>query len=86
MSKIVNINPRSYPSVGTGKETMILLGVLIQYESGHFKCYEAIVPDISVMDPDYKTVRDAVASYGRPCRLDQAKAHFPGMTAERYAS
>ena len=82
--KIINYNPRAYPSPTAINGQMILLGVLTEDENGYLKVYEGIVQDNSLVDPGYVQVTDWVARNGNPASLETAKSHFPFLDKNIY--
>lgn len=83
MSTILHYNARAYPSP-TGNGLAILLAVVVRRVEGII-VYAAIVPDNSVVDPDYSQVKDWVARNGNKLSFQEAQSHFPiGLDARTY--
>lgn len=83
---IIGIDAKSYPSLShMDGTTEILLAVLVRRIEGTVKAYAAIVPDVSLNDPDYSTTREWVARNGNPLRFSEAQSIWPSITSKEYA-
>ena len=80
---IVNTHARYYPSpVGE----YVVLTVLKLDTMNNYRCYSAIVPDVSVDDPNYLQYQGWVAFYGTKLSYDAARKEFPALPENRYAN
>jgi len=55
---------------------MVVLTVLVKRIEGTVKCYSAIVPDTSIADRDYESIKPWVKAHGNPLRFDEAACIF----------
>jgi hypothetical protein len=84
MSEIADFDAKRYPLAFT-ERGQIVLTVLCKRIEGTFKAYAAIVPDVSLSDPHYLSVKPWVQNNGNPLRFKEAQAIWAQLVEKDYA-
>lgn len=87
MSNIVGMNVRGFPSPDSPTSLAVLVVVLVQVHDLTYRAYGAVLHDHSAElgQGMYDRRKDWIADHGSPMPLNEARGHFPSLTARNYS-